>query len=536
MMTRKVLALVALVTLTAVLAACGSSKPTSAPVRQAYPPAQPAPAGSGPANQQSAEVPRAYDGAKTAAPATPVPTGSATSSPKPVSPEVQGPADMYYQNYGINPVVSAARQPTSTFGVDVDTASFTLTRDYLNRGTLPPPEAVRAEEFINYFPQNYPAPTNQAVAAYVEWAPNPFRPSLQLVQVSLKAREVPRHDRKPVVLTFVVDVSGSMADGGRLEMVKHSLQLLLDQLGPGDRAGVVVYSTKARVMAETTGDKARLRKAIESLQPEDSTNAEAGLTMGYAMASRNYDREATNRVILCSDGVANVGNTSPDGILRQVSDYRGRNISLTAIGVGMGNYNDVLLEQLADKGNGNYYYINNEDEARRVFVENLMGTLETVAKDVKIQVTFDSEQVATWRLVGYENRVMRNEDFRNDRVDSGDMGAGHAVTALYELQLYPESRGGALGTVTVRYKEPAGDRPMEASLPIRAYPSDGSARVRWTAAVAEFAGRLRGSPWAAETSFGTIRAVAKQAAGDLDETEPRREFLGMLDMAMRLRP
>jgi Ca-activated chloride channel family protein len=488
---------------------------------------------------------KASGGSKTAAPAADKPSAT-TSAPAPAqqtppAPQPQkataAPSDMYYQDYGDNPQVSASTQPVSTFAVDVDTASYTLTRSYLSRGTLPPREAIRAEEFINYFPQNYPEP-EQTVGTYVLGAQSPFRPSRYLVQVGLKAKSEGWFTRKPARLTFVVDTSGSMETEDRMGLVKQSLTMLLDHLQADDQVAIVSYSNTAKLEQAHTADKELLRAAIERLRPDASTNAEAGLKLGYEQAARVFRQDAINRVILCSDGVANVGDTSPDGMLRAVSDYKARGITLTTVGVGMGNYNDVLLEQLADKGDGQYSYVDTPAEAKRIFVSQLTGTLENVAKDVKVQVHFYPEQVVSYRLVGYENRVMRNDQFRNDYADGGEMGAGQTVTALYEIQV--QGSGPDLGYVSVRYKDASSKEVIEQSTPIhrRAVTSPAApeySRVRWSAAVAEFAGVLGGNPWAIESRLADVAAVARNAAAALDNPQPHREAIDLMEQAMQLR-
>ncbi|HYF94676.1 MAG TPA: von Willebrand factor type A domain-containing protein [Symbiobacteriaceae bacterium] len=508
MMRNRYLALLLLVTLA--LAGCGAGKKADSPKPSApsYRPVQPA-----------------YESAPPAYP-------SPATSPPPA------PADSTYREYGDNPRMPTYIQETSTFSVDVDTASYTVARSHLNNNTLPPPAAIRAEEFINYFPQNYPNP-NRTVGVYIEGAASPFRSRSQLVQIGLRARGVSGAQRKPAVLTFVVDTSGSMESGGRLEMVKDSLQVLLDQLREDDRVAIVSYSDTARLEVAHTYDKEKLKAAIERLRPDASTNAEAGLRLGYEQAAREFRQGAINRVILASDGVANVGNTSPEGILRTVSDYKARGITITTIGVGMGNFNDVLLEQLADKGDGTYHYVDTLPEAKKIFGYQLSGTLETVAKDVKVQVSFDREQVASYRLVGYENRVMTNDQFRNDYADGGDMGAGHAVTALYEVQLRGD--GDELGTVSLRYKDMAeGGRVEEVRYPIRRQEvmmttANSYARIHWSAAVAEFAGILGGNPWASETRLADVIAVARRAASDLDSPPTHREAIALMERALHLK-
>ncbi len=491
--------LLALTVLALMLTACGSAKPSQSPKSTSKP-------------QSTADAP-------------------AQKAP---------PGGMTFQDYGNNPTTSTSRQPTSTFAIDVDTASYTVVREYIERGTLPPQEAVRIEEFINYFRQPYPAPTNQAVAIHLEAGPSPFRPYNQLVQVGLKAKDIARGDRKPAILTFVIDVSGSMDMENRLGLVKQSLRLLVEQLREEDRVGIVTYGSTARVHLEHTASKSRILAAIDSLEPSGSTNAEAGLLLGYDLASRAFQKQGTNRIVLCSDGVANVGATGPKEILRRIDDYRGRGITLTTVGFGMGNYNDELMEQLADQGDGQYAYVDDITEARRIFVDQLTGTLETVAKDVKVQVRFDSEQVASWRLVGYENRTMENQEFRDDAADAGEMGAGHSVTALYEVKLREANGREDLGSVTVRYKDPSTGEVSELSAPIQrrlvaSSVATASPRLLWSASVAEFAGNLKGTPWASETSLTDILKTASKAAGDLDSPQSHRDFLRMVEETMRLR-
>lgn len=467
-------------------------------------------------------------------------SGSASAPQAPVPTPQSGPADMYYRNYGVNPAIPTVRDSVSTFAIDVDTASYTLTRSYLERGTLPPPEAVRPEEFINYFPQHYPAPTNRPVSVHLDGGASPFREGWYLLKVGLKAREVRRQERLPSVLTFVIDISGSMNMENRLGLVKRSLSLLLDQLQSGDKVGVVVYGTRGRVLLEHTSDRARVREAIDRLSPEGSTNAEEGLMLGYDLAYRGFRRGATNRIILCSDGVANVGRTGPEAILQQVSEYRDKGITLTTVGFGMGNYNDALMEQLANKGDGQYAYVDTLQEARKLFVEELTGTLELVARDAKVQVRFDENEVTGYRLVGYENRALQKEDFRNEQVDGGEMGAGHSVTALYELQLRPGRSGSDLGRVAIRFKDPASgevleiDQAIERNLVTRSW-ANASPQLRWTAAAAEFASILKQNPWSLESSLEQVYSVARRAGDELDSTPEHQEFLISVNQALRLK-
>ncbi|HEX3128099.1 MAG TPA: von Willebrand factor type A domain-containing protein, partial [Thermoanaerobaculia bacterium] len=346
--------------------------------------------------------------------------------------------DNFFQSAGTNPFVDTEEDRLSTFGLDVDTASYTVARRYLEDGNLPNPDSVRVEEFVNFFDYGDPAPTRDDFALKAEGAPTPFAgPGYRLLRFNVKAREIRPEERKPAVLIFVVDVSGSMDMENRLGLVKRSLEMLLGSLRPADKVGLVVYGSEARVVVEPTHDLARVRSAVAGLHTEGATNAEAGITLGYDLANRYFRPEGNNRILLCSDGVANVGNTGPDSILERIGREARKGIELTTLGFGMGNYNDVLMEQLADKGDGRYAYLDSIDEAQRVLVEELEGTLETIAKDAKVQVAFNPEVVARWRLLGYENRDIADEKFRDDSVDAGEIGAGHSVTALYEVKLKP---------------------------------------------------------------------------------------------------
>ena len=320
--------------------------------------------------------------------------------------------DVFFKDYGTNPFIDTEDDHFSTFGMDVDTASYSVTRRYLRDGLLPPPEAVRVEEFINAFDYNYDPPLHEAFAIHIEGAPSKFGEGkrLQLLRIGIQGQVVPTEDRKDAVLTFVIDVSGSMAMENRLGLVKRSLRLLVEQLRPGDEVGIVIYGSRAKVLLPHTGveERRRILRAIDSLAPEGATNAEEGLRMGYDLALKNARFGSINRVILCSDGVANVGQTGPDAILREVRAHVEEGITLTTIGFGMGNFNDILMEQLANKGNGSYAYVDTLDEARRIFVENLTGTLQVIAIDAKVQVDFNPRVVSRFRLLGYEKPSPRS--------------------------------------------------------------------------------------------------------------------------------
>lgn len=447
---------------------------------------------------------------------------------------------MFFQNYGVNPFVDTEDDHLSTFAADVDDASYVLTRSYLERGDLPPTEAIRVEEFINHFDYRYASPNHGPFAVYIEGAPSASGRNSELLRIGIKGMDVRRRERKPVDLVFVIDCSGSMNREDRLELVKRSLGYLVDQLTRNDRVGIVMYNTSAAIVLEPThaSCKGLILEAIDRLYAAGSTNAEAGLRLGFQMAARCLDEERSIRVILCSDGVANVGNTDAETLLGEIKRYGKMGITLSTVGVGMGNYNDVLLEQLADKGNGKYAYVDDLAEARRIFVENLTGTLEVIARDVKIQVDFNPDMVRSWRLVGYENRDVADEKFRDNREDGGEMGAGHAVTALYELKLHDHRSNGNIGTVYIRYKDPDTFRASELSRAISARDfvgrfSSASTSFRLAATAAEFAEILKKSYWAKGITLGDLREEVGEISEDRWSSEIG-ELLSLIDRADRL--
>ncbi|MBW2453211.1 MAG: VWA domain-containing protein [Deltaproteobacteria bacterium] len=452
-------------------------------------------------------------------------------------------ADMVFQHYGVNPTVDTEEEPKSTFAVDVDTASYTMTRSFLDRGQLPAEAAVRVEEVVNSFNYNYEPPSSATFSIHAEAAPSPNRQGYHVLHVGVKGKEVAKSQRKAANLVFVVDVSGSMSSGGRLDLVKRSLPLLVNQLDEADTVGIVSYGSKARTVIQPTTayNKRQIIRAIEGLRTEGATNAEAGLKLGYQMASRNLRRGGVNRVILCSDGVANVGATGPESILEVIGREVKRGITMTSVGVGMGNYNDVMMERLADKGNGNYFYIDKLAEARKVFVDQLAGTLQFIAKDVKIQVQFDPTVVQRYRLIGYENRKLRAHQFNDDRVDAGEIGAGHSVTALYEVKLNPGSSA-PLGKVRIRYKQPTGSTSqlVEQSLVrsvVRSSNDGLSSPTQLSLVAAQFAEKLRGSYWARNVSYDDILRRFEHIASPLrqqaDVVELRRLVTKARDLDRR---
>ena len=450
--------------------------------------------------------------------------------------------DVFFTNYGVNPFIDTEDDHLSTFGMDVDTASYSVTRRYLRDGFLPPPEAVRVEEFINAFNYNYEPPLHGAFAIYMEGAPSMFGEGkrLQLLRIGIQGRVIPDENRKDAILTFVIDVSGSMAMENRLGLVKRSLTLLVDQLRPGDEVGIVIYGSRAKVLLPHMGVEGRedILAAINSIAPEGSTNAEEGLRLGYDLALRNARFGSINRVVLCSDGVANVGETGSDAILRQVRAHVEEGITLTTVGFGMGNYNDILMEQLANKGDGTYAYVDTLYEARRIFVENLTGTLQVIAREAKVQVDFNPQVVSRFRLLGYENRRLDHEDFRDDSADGGEIGSGHSVTALYEIKLH-ESAVGQLATVSIRHEDPDSRQVSEVSKDIFTAEledtfEDASPEFQLAAAIAEFAEILRDSFWAQEGSLEVVHQVIEDILPQI-QVEQSDELMRLVSQAARFK-
>lgn len=453
----------------------------------------------------------------------------------------QPPADNIFRSYSINPYEDPREDHLSTFALDVDTASYTIARRYVMDGTLPPPEAVRVEEFVNFFEGGYRVPEQQAFAIHTDGAFSPFEgEGTLLMRVGVQGYQVREKERKPVSLTFVIDVSGSMAMESRLELVKRSLQLLVERLRQDDTVSIVVYGSQARtVLFPTSGsDRGRILEAIYSLQPEGATNAEAGLQLGYQMAYEMFKGGAVNRVILCSDGVANVGNTGPEQILQSIRGYAETGITLTTVGFGMGNFNDMLMEQLADNGDGHYAYVDDLDEAHRLFVEDLTSTLQVIARDAKVQVDFNPEIVNRYRLIGYENRAVADQDFRNDYVDAGELGAGHSVTALYAVLLYPGAQG-RIATVQLRWQDPDTLHVQEINGNFNTWevqPRFGQASPYFRLAVvaAQYAELLRLSPWAQGTSIGQLIEYASRIAREMPGDQEVIELVHLLERASRI--
>ena len=444
-----------------------------------------------------------------------------------------------FEDYGVRPFVETSQDPFSTFALDVDTASYTIAQRWLDEGVLPPFEAIRVEEFVNSFDYDYRSP-DEGLNAIADGGPSPFNEGNVIVRVGVQAEEVSNRDRPSANLTFVVDTSGSMDRDDRLGLVKESLSRLVGELDNDDQIAIVTYSDNAEVILPPTSvrNDDEILDAIDSLRPDGSTNLEAGLDAAYDLANEAFDRDDINRVILASDGVANVGLTDPDGLVDMIRRDADRGIQLVTLGVGMGNFNDVVLETLADDGDGFYAYVNTVDEADKLFGEDLVSTLLTVAIDGKIQVEWNEEAVASYRLLGFENRAVRDSDFRNDAVDAGELGAGHQVTAIYELELHRDARSSdSLGTAALRWEDPEtgdvteGQLDMDVSI-IEDNWSDTRDDFRLAVTVASFAEILRESQFADEID---LEQVAEEARALRDRGEDIDVLIEMIERADDLR-
>ncbi len=460
------------------------------------------------------------------------------------------PSAEQYDGEEVSPVKLVGQEPVSTFSVDIDTGAYANARRFITAGNLPPKEAVRTEEFVNYFRYDYARPSDRArpFAVHSDVAVAPWNPDTRLIRIGLAGYDIARQERPPANLVFLADVSGSMASPDKLPLVKTALRGLAGQLGPRDKVSIVVYAGAAGLVLEPTGDERRIRDALDRLEAGGSTAGGAGIELAYRVAEDNRIPGGVNRVILATDGDFNVGISNRDQLISLIEKKRESGVSLTALGFGEGNLNDAMMEQVADHGNGNYAYIDSALEARKVLGEELGSTLVTIAKDVKVQVEFNPAVVSQYRLIGYENRTLREEDFDNDRIDAGDIGAGHQVTAIYEV--VPAGGKGWIGTrryenrpdprafelaaeaahVKLRYKLPNGDtsRLIEYTLPAAALRT--SARptgdFAFAAAVAGFAQKLRGDAMLADFSHAEVIALAGR-----QENFWRQEFLQLVRAA-----
>ena len=472
-------------------------------------------------------------------------------------------ARMNTEEYGRiqeNGFKSVADAPLSTFSIDVDPASYSNMRRFINRGELPPADAIRTEELVNYFSYDYPKPTgNDPVKITVEAGTCTWNTAHRLVRIGLKAKEIPTEQLPASNLVFLIDVSGSMWGANRLDLVKSSLKLLVNNLRNKDKVAIVTYAGSAGVKLEATsgGDKQKIREAIDELTAGGSTAGGAGIHLAYQIAKKNFISDGNNRIILCSDGDFNVGVSSAEGLEQLIEKERKSGVHLTVLGYGMGNYKDKKIQVLAEKGNGNHAYIDNLQEANRVLVGEFGATLHTVAKDVKLQVEFNPSQVQAYRLIGYESRLLKDEDFNNDAKDAGDMGAGHTVTAFYEvipagvkneyvgkvddlkyqkkekMTLKPTGSDELL-TVKLRYKAPDKDVSRKMELPFVDNKGDSvSSDFRFASAVAMFGQLLRDSDFKGTADYDKVIKLAKQGLNN-DERGYRREFIRLVEAAKGL--
>ncbi len=456
---------------------------------------------------------------------------------------------------------SVLSSPLSTFSVDVDAASYSNIRRFINNGQLPPGDAVRIEEMINYFKYDYPQPgDNIPFSIVTEISTCPWDITHRLVQIGLKGKEIDDGNLPPSNLVFLLDVSGSMADPDKLPLIKSAFRLLVDRLRKEDKISIVTYRQTASVaLRPTSGDKKdKILDAINDLQAGGSTAGWAGIQLAYEMADENFKERGNNRIILATDGDFNVGPTDNEQLVKMVDEKKEAGIFFSVLGFGEGNLKDARLEQLADHGNGNYYYIDNLLEAQKVFINQMAGTLLTIAKDVKIQVEFNPVRAKAYRLIGYENRTLAKEDFNNDRKDAGDMGAGHSVTALYEV-IPADSDAEFADVDSLRYqvtslRPEAGDSPELMNLKIRyKAPNDTVSRLithpiidqgfefaktsnnfRFAAAVAEFGMILRDSKFKNDINYDDIMALATQSKGD-DADGYRAEFVRLVEVCKSLK-
>ncbi len=459
-----------------------------------------------------------------------------------------------------NPVKEVAEAPVSTFSVDVDSGSYANIRRFLMGGQKPPKDAVRVEEMVNYFAYDYSAPDDRSVPfkTTTHVTRTPWNPDTYLLEIGIKGYRPDHEKRPPANLVFLIDVSGSMDEPDKLPLLKAGMHLLVDQLRDDDKVSIVVYAGAAGVVLEPTSgaDKAKIDAALDRLQAGGSTAGGEGIQLAYAMAKQARVENGINRIILATDGDFNVGVTDIGQLKGMIEDSRKSGIALSTLGFGEGNYNDALMEQIADVGNGNYGYVDSLKEAKRLLVDQLDATIETIAKDVKVQIEFNPAVVAEYRLIGYENRALAREDFNNDRKDAGEIGAGHTVTALYEIAL-KGSRGLAadplrygidrpaasslkadeFAFLRLRYKAPDGDQSRLIETPLLAdrlkQPESERGDLDFAAAVAAFGQKLRGGDYLKGYSYDQIAALARQTRGpDADGT--RAEFIDLVELAKAL--
>lgn len=450
-----------------------------------------------------------------------------------------------------NDFMSPAMEPLSTFSIDVDNASYTNVRRMLNDGQMPPVDAVRTEEFVNYFKYDYPIPNkNDVFSVYTEVGDCPWNENNKLVHIGVQGYTVPVEELPAANLVFLLDVSGSMDEENKLPLLKQSFKLLVDRLNSKDKVSIVTYAGDERVVLEPTScnNKKEIKAAIDNLSAGGSTNGEGGINKAYELATENFLPEGNNRVILATDGDFNMGQSSDGELTRLIEEKRDKGVYLTILGFGHGNYKDSKMESLADNGNGNYFYIDDISESNRVLVTNLAGTLFTIAKDVKIQVEFNPNFVAEYRLIGYENRLMESQDFEDDKKDAGELGAGHTVTAIYEIvpgkakdanlkyQNKTTSTSSDLVTVKLRYKKPGTEKSILKEVIVNSSDkktwANTSKLFKFSTAVAGFSLILRESKYINNFSYDDVIKIATE---NTEVSEPAKtEFIALVNKAKLL--
>jgi Ca-activated chloride channel homolog len=478
--------------------------------------------------------------------------------------DIRYPSDAFNtEEYGLiieNDFLDALSNPVSTFSIDVDAASYSNARRLIMNGNLPPKDAVRIEEFVNYFDYDYPKPKGEhPFSVFTEMSRCPWNMDNYLVHIGIKGKELNDEERRHGNFVFLIDVSGSMTPENKLPLLKKAYKIMINNLSNEDRVAIVVYAGAAGLILPSTPatEKEKIINAIERLQAGGSTAGGQGIKLAYKIAKENFIKNGNNRIILATDGDFNVGVSSTSEMVRLVEEKKNEGIFLTILGFGMGNYKDNRLEQIADKGNGNYYYIDNIMEANKVLGHEIMATLFTIAKDVKIQIEFNPAKVKSYRLIGYENRLLKKEDFDDDTKDAGELGAGHTVTALYEIVpakdisalknnenlKYQENKikesaitSDEVLTLSLRYKEPDKETSRLISQALTENISDlkrSSDNMKFSAAVAQFAMLLRDSKYKGESDFDNILELAENSKGD-DKFGYRDEFITLVRMAKRL--
>jgi len=469
-----------------------------------------------------------------------------------------------YDNIKENPFLKVNDNPLSTFSIDVDAASYSNIRRFINQGQLPPPGAVRIEEMINYFSYNYPQPMgNDPFGINTEYAVCPWNTKHQMVSIGLQGTKIPTENLPPANLVFLIDVSGSMGTPDKLPLVQTSMKLLVDQLRPQDKVAIVVYAGSAGLVLPSThgSEKSTIKNAIDRLQAGGSTAGGAGIQLAYQVAQNNFVKKGNNRVILCTDGDFNVGLSSDDALENMIEEKRESGVFLTVLGYGTGNYQDAKMQKLADKGNGNHAYIDNLKEARKVLISQFGGTMFTIAKDVKLQIEFNPAKVQGYRLIGYENRMLAKEDFNNDKKDAGELGSGHTVTALYEIipvgivapelqkvddlkYQKPSIKGDGFGnanevmTVKFRYKKPDGNKSHLIQQVVSGNPvafNAASENLQLAAVVAQFGMLLRDSEYKGKGDYQLVNSLLSLLLNKEDADGYKNELMQLVQTAANIK-